>query len=506
MHPAATIAPLLIGNAVDDETDFVQRLKTSLFQKPDPLGKFVVDSWPILQPNRELVPNWHIDYIVEHLEAVTLGQITRLIINLPPRSLKSNLVSIDWPVWSWTFKPWLRWIFASYAASLSHQHSRDRRRIIESSWYQKRWGDMVSLQDDQNRQDSYENTQRGVMISTSVDGSITGKVCDIMVIDDLINPDHAESKLKRESAIEFYRLTLSTRLDDKRTGAIVGVEQRLNVNDWTACALKEGGWTHIKLPMEAESRIVYSFPRSGRTYERREGELLNPSRDTREAIERQKMSSGTRGYKAQFQQEPISKDGGYLKYEWWKFFNRAAHLDIPEDMRPAELLSVWAWDTAAETGQENDFTAGCRMAKVGNKYRVLRWFKKKLEYPQMKQRVKTEFETHRADILTIEKTSNGQAVIQDFQQGSDLPVVPFTSVKDKVSRVSVISPMVEAGLVELPEDDPLTNEFMDEAAAFPNAEHDDMVDAFTIALMKLSGKDGSGSVGIYMLAEGEADE
>jgi len=504
IHPAAVIAPLLsIENA---DGSFLQRLRKNLSRSPDPLDKFVVDSWPILQPNREFVPNWHIDYIVEHLEAVTLGQITRLIINLPPRSLKSNLVSIDWPVWSWTFKPWLRWIFASYSASLSLQHSRDRRRIIESPWYGKRWGDMVHLQDDQNRQDSYENEQRGVMTSTSVGGSITGKGGDIIVIDDLINPEDAESKVKREAALEFYKLTLATRLDDKRTGAIVIVEQRLNVGDLTATALKEGGWTHLKLPMECEARTIYSFPRSGKTYERREGELLNPFRDTQKAVDEQKTRSGTRGYKAQYQQEPISKEGGYLKYEWWKFYKKADMESLPADAKPVENGSVWGWDTAAETGQENDYTGGTRIAKVGNKYRVTKFVKKKLEYPEMKQRVQMEYENAPADTLEIEKTSNGQAVIQDFQRTTNLPVVAFLSVKDKVSRVSVISPLVEAGLVELPEDDPLTAEFIDDCAAFPNVEHDDLIDSFVIALMRIAGKTGSGAAGIYVLAGESNDE
>lgn len=485
---------------------FLKGLKSELTRKPMPLGKFLQRAWSVLEPNRSLVGNWHIDYLVEHLEAVTLGQIRRLIINVPPRSLKSNLVSVAWPAWSWTFKPWTRWIFASYAASLSVKHSTDRRTVIESPWYQSQWGLTAKMADDQNQKMVYENTARGSMTATSVGGSITGKGCDIEVMDDLINPEDAESVTKREAGIEFYRQTLATRLDDKKTGAMVIVEQRLNIHDLTAVALKEGGWTHLKLPMETTAPATFVFP-SGRVYERTAGELLHPLRDTQERIDELKIRLGSRTYKAQYQQDPIAKDGGLLKYEWWKFYNRAAFNAIPVDVRPTADASVWAWDTAAETGKENDYTAGVRMEKINKRYRVTHIVRKKLEYPEMKRRVVMEYQAAPADSIRIEKTSNGQAVLQDFRRSTDLPVVDFISTKDKPTRVNIVSPLVEAGLVELPEDDPMTPALMDEAAAFPSGEHDDVVDAIVIALMILSGKSSSAAAGLHVMTEeGYGDE
>lgn len=480
-------------------SNFLKRLSTELVRQPIKLEDYFKASWPILEPNRDLVWNWHIPYVVEHLEAVTLGQIKRLIVNMHPRSLKSKLISVMWPTWTWTFKPWLRWIFASYAAALSVKHSTDRRNLIESPWYQKNWGSVCRMAPDQNMKTEYQNTQQGVMVATSVGGSITGKGGDILVIDDLINPEDAESKLKRDAALEFYRLTLSTRLDDKTAGAKVIVEQRLHTSDLTANALKEGGWTHIKLPMEAPAPTVYLFPRTGRVYERAQGELLNPARDTAETVAEAKMVSGSRGYAAQYQQEPVVKEGNFLKYEWWKFYNREAANGIEEQ------TSAWGWDIAAKTGQENDFTAGIRIAKVGNRYRVKRIINKRLEYPEMKRRVVLEYNAERADALVIEDASSGQAVIQDLRRETSLPIIAFQSTKDKVTRVNMVAPIVEAGLVELPEDDSLTAEFMDQCAAFPSGEHDDMVDCFVLALMQLSGKSGVGMAGLYVMAEESED-
>lgn len=485
---------------------FLRKIKLSLLREPMPLRNYFMEAWPIIEPNKPLISTWHIDYLLEYLTAVDLGQILKLLINLPPRHLKSDLVSVCWPTWSWTEKPWLRWIFSSYSAALSTKHSIDRRHIIESAWYQKNWGDMTRLEDDQNQKTEFQNTQRGVMVATSVGGSITGKGGDRIVIDDLINPEDAESKAKREAAIEFYLRTLSTRLDDKMTGAKVVIEQRTHQRDLSSVILKEGGFTHVSIPAEAPKRVVVKFPISGREIIREQGDLICPQREDKKILVAQKNTMGSRAYAAQYQQDPISKEGGLLKYEWWKFYNRAKVESVPEGDRVPESVSAWAWDTAAKTGQLNDFTAGFRIGKVGNHYRVSRIVRQKLEYPDMKRRLEVEYSGARADSLVIEDASSGQAVIQDLRRSSDLPVIAFSSTKDKVTRVNLISPLVEAGLVELPEDDPLTAEFMDQCAAFPDVEHDDMVDAFVIALMQISGKSASGAAGLLVIANAQGED
>jgi hypothetical protein len=136
---------------------------------------YIEQAWPILEPDVPFVPNWHIDYIAEHLEAVTAGEIRRLLINVPPRSMKSILVSVLWPTWEWIQQPGGRWIFVSYADALASKHSVDRRSVIQSDWYQARWRDQVQLSSDQNVKHEFLNTRRGVMVATSVGASITGK-------------------------------------------------------------------------------------------------------------------------------------------------------------------------------------------------------------------------------------------------------------------------------------------------------------------------------------------
>src|SRR5688572_12788145 len=176
------------------------------------LARYIEQAWPILDPAVPFLSNWHIDLLVEHLEAVSAGKTKRLLINMPPRSMKSLLVSVLWPTWEWLREPSRRWIFASYAESLAIKHSMDRRTVLQSPWYRDRWGDRVALATDQNEKREFRNTRRGHMAATSVGGSILGKGGNRIVVDDPHNPTQAESDTQRDAAIRYFSQTLSTRL------------------------------------------------------------------------------------------------------------------------------------------------------------------------------------------------------------------------------------------------------------------------------------------------------
>ena len=229
------------------------------------LRAFVEQAWPVLEPTTPFLPNWHIDLVCEHLEAITARQTTRLLINLPPQYMKSLLVSVFWPVWEWIPSPSRRWICVSYSDSLSLKLSLDRRTLVQSEWYQARWGHTVQLSSDQNVKGEFRNTRQGVMVATSVGGSVTGKGGDRIIVDDLHNPHQADSDAQREAALRFFRETLSTRLDTPKTGAVVVVMQRLHEADLSARCL-ELEYRHLCLPVEADvaTDIVFSGVRPGR--------------------------------------------------------------------------------------------------------------------------------------------------------------------------------------------------------------------------------------------------
>jgi len=231
------------------------------------LYAYLRQAWAILEPGTPFVENWHIPYLAEHLEAVTAGDITRLLINLPPRTSKSIVTTVVWPTWEWIRNPQLRCLFASYAESLAVKHSVDRRLLLQSDWYQSRWGDQVRLVSDQNEKAEFSNERRGSMMALSLNGSVTGKGGDRIIVDDPHNPSDILSDAIREQTIHLFLTTLTTRLDDKRHGAIVVLGQRLHHRDLSAIC-REHGYVHVCLSAECDTRTTVAFPRSGRTIER----------------------------------------------------------------------------------------------------------------------------------------------------------------------------------------------------------------------------------------------
>ena len=278
------------------------------------LATFVRQAWPVIEPGAPYRNNWHIELLCEYLEAVSAGEINRLIINMPPRYGKSILVSVLWPVWEWIGHPELRYLFCSYSASLSVKHSLDRRRVLESDWYRARYP-QVTLTSDQNEKSEYENTARGVMFATSVGGTVTGKGGNRIIIDDPINPAQAASEAERNAANSFFDMNLTTRLDDKKRDAIVIVGQRVHLDDLCGHVLERSGesWTVCKLPASEEKRTVVAFPRSGREVIREADEPLWETREGADELARAKLDLGSADYAAQYQQDPAPPEGAMIK-------------------------------------------------------------------------------------------------------------------------------------------------------------------------------------------------
>lgn len=197
------------------------------------LREFARQAWQIIEPSTPFVGGWHIDAIIKHLEAVTAGQIRNLLINVPPRHMKSLLVSVFWVAWEWIRWPERRWLYSSYAASLSIRDSVNCRRLIESPWYQQRWGDSFALTSDQNTKGRFDNNRSGYRLTTSVGGAVTGEGGDRIVCDDPHNVQEAESDSVRKGTLEWFDVVMSTRVNDPKTAAKVVVMQRCHQQDLT---------------------------------------------------------------------------------------------------------------------------------------------------------------------------------------------------------------------------------------------------------------------------------
>jgi predicted phage terminase large subunit-like protein len=441
------------------------------------LRAFVEQAWPILEPTVPFVPNWHIDYIAEHLEAVTAGEITRLLINVPPRSMKSILVSVLWPAWEWLQLPGGRWIFVSYSDALASKHSLDRRTVIQSDWYQARWGSRIELAADQNVKSEFQNTHRGVMVATSVGASVTGKGGSRIVVDDPHNPMQADSDVQRESAITFFNNTLSTRLDDKRTGAIVVVMQRLHERDLAATCL-DLGYTHINLPADAETPTTLVMPRSGRIITRQPGDLLCPAREGRAELDELKRQLGSAAYAGQYQQRPAPAGGLIFQRDWWKFY---------DELPPVDEMAQ-SWDMSFKDGKDNDYVVGLVGGRKGADIYLCDRVKGQWAFSETCRQVAALRRRYpETGTILIEDAANGPAIVDSLgRQVSG--IIAVTPEGGKLARARAAQPQVEAGNIWLPNPRPhghlihereWVDDFIHQCSVFPNGAHDDDVDAFT---------------------------
>ena len=446
------------------------------------LRAYVEQAWPILEPETPFLPNWHIDFLIEHLEAVTAGDLRHVLINVPPRSMKSLLVSVLWPTWEWIRHPGKRWIFASYAEALSIKHSLDRRTILQSPWYLERWGGRVELASDQNVKGEFLNTRRGVMIATSVGGSITGKGGDRIVVDDLHNPQLAESDAQRETAIDYFRKTLSTRLDNKKTGAIVVVMQRLHERDLSALC-QELGYTHLCLPAEADVRTEYVFPRSGRTVAREPGDLLWPARDGRNELDMQKRLLGSAAYAGQYQQRPAPAGGLVFQPDWFRYY----------DELPQGLDYTHSWDMAFKDTKDSDYVVGLVGGRKGADLFLIDRVKGQWSFSESCRQVKALVARYpKARAILIEDAANGTAIV-DALRHHVYGIIAVQPEGGKMARARAVQPLVEAGNVYLPNPRPhgvliparaWVEDFVHQLIVFPRGTHDDDVDAFTQLLVR----------------------
>lgn len=438
------------------------------------LSSFVRSAWHTIEPATVYCHNWHIDLICEYLTAVHQGQIKRLIINIPFRSMKSILVSIMFPCWLWISKPERRLLFASYAQDLSTELSVKRRRVIQSEWYQRKWGGGTKITTDTNIKTWFSNFREGSMRATSVGGSVTGTGGDILICDDACKAEDAFSDVKRKATNDWFDNTFVTRLNDKKKSAIIVIMQRLHADDLTGHLVSkdfenEYRYEVLKLPTIAPERQTITYPVSNKTKIREEGELLWKSREDAQTVAAIRVNLGGAGFVAQCQQEPEGKGGNKIKREWWKYYK-----ELPEWVYKYQSL-----DTALETKVDNDYSVCITAVETATGWYVTDVWRQKVEAPALERVAKQLYDREKPNIVLVERKASGYGLIQHLKHETTMPIYPVDVDRDKVSRVNAISPLIEAGRVFLPEGVAWVVDFVNEMVAFPNGKHDDQVDALS---------------------------
>jgi predicted phage terminase large subunit-like protein len=458
---------------------------------------FTKTAWKVLEPETELLWNWHHALVAEHLIATLNGQITRLIINIPPRYMKSIMASICFPAWCWVKKPSLRFLFSSYSASLSTKHSKDRRDLIESAWYRERWKYKFSLATDQNVKTEFVNSRRGHMIATSMLGTATGKGGDYVVIDDPHDPKKAESEALRESTLEAFDRTFSTRLDNKKTGRIIVIMQRLHQKDLTGHLLKEKGkWTHLSVPATESKQTIVVFPVTKRERQREPFTALHPEREDVEDLRDQKKTLGTYGYAGQYDQRPTPRGGGMFKRKWWRFYTV-----VPNDL----IRHLQSWDLTFKDTKTSKFVCGTIWARRGADKYLLDQSHGRMDFPTTIFAIKAlTAKWPQAKLKLVEDKANGPAVLSVLKKKiSGLVAVQPKGSKEE--RAAAVTPQCESGNVYLPDPSiaPWINDFLAEFDAFPKGEFNDRVDSTTMALERLDDQihNQTGAIPVSLSAE-----
>tara|TARA_R100000544_G_C2221333_1_gene57751 strand:+ start:226 stop:1503 length:1278 start_codon:yes stop_codon:yes gene_type:complete len=398
--------------------------------------------------------------------------------------MKSISVAVALPAWTWTVQPAKKFLFASYASSLSIRDSVKCRRLVESPWYKEHFGEMFKLTGDQNQKQRFENDKTGQRIATSVDGALTGEGGDIIVIDDPHNVREADSSTVRQGVLEWWDQAMQSRLNDPKTGAFIIIMQRVHENDLTGHILanEHEDWDHLCLPARYEighptpvrSSLYFTDPRT------EEDELLWPERVDDNTLSSLEKSLGSYASAGQLQQRPMPKGGGILKAEWWVPWEKETLPDIE--------YVIQSWDTAFSTKEKSSYSARTTWGvfkKDGQINAIVldMWYDR-VTYPELRRIAQESYYEYEPDAVLIEKKASGQSLLQDLRMAG-IPVLEYSPDRDKEARAHASSALLEDGRIYFPANKKWANNLIDICAAFPAGDNDDIVDTCTQAWLRL---------------------
>jgi predicted phage terminase large subunit-like protein len=448
---------------------------------------FVKDAWHVVEPSTPFVDGWHLHAIGDHLTAVTNGEIKKLLVNMPPRHCKSTLISTFWPVWSWLSNPSIRWLCSSYALSLAIRDNRKCRLLIQSPWFQERYGYIFQFSGDQNVKGRFENNKRGYRLAVSVGSAATGEGGDILLCDDPHPLKEAVSDLKRENALTWFKETWSTRLNDRNTGAMVTVGQRIHQEDVSGYLISQKDWVHLNLPAEFESARKCSTILGWSDPRKEEGQLLWSERFSKKILLEIEDDIKTLAYATQYQQNPVPAGGYIFKQDNERHFVDAGDaylLETPGGIKPVLKSDCWLFgtvDLAISSKQSADYTVICIWAVTpARDLLLLHMIRGHWTHPEQQAKIKQLNYQYRPDYFSIENVAYQLAIIQDLL-AEGIACREYRPTKDKVSRASSASVWHAAGKMYFLKNAPWLIALQEEMYFFPKAKHDDIVDNESMA-------------------------
>jgi predicted phage terminase large subunit-like protein len=421
-------------------------------------------------PGQPFRPNWHLEAIAHALQRVIDGETKRLIILMPPRNLKSICASVALPAFLLGRKPRHKIICVSYSADLANKHSRDCRAVMMASWYQSAFP-LTRIDPAKSAETEFMTTRRGFRLATSTGGTLTGRGGDILILDDPMKSDDANSETSRLHCQQWCSNTLFSRLDDKVNGTIILVMQRLHVDDLAGHFMQHGGWEILELPAIAEVEQVIPIG-PGLVHRRAVGDVLHPEREPRDALNRLKVDMGSYQFTAQYQQAPVPAGGNMIKWEWFNFFS-----DPPPLSNGSKI--VQSWDTAWTTSELANYSVGitAQIDKTGTIW-VLDLVRGRWEFPDLQREIIKAARCHHPKCILIEDHASGIGLQQTLKR-EGFPVIAIKPKGEKEVRMHTHTATLEAGKVFLRAGTPWLGDLRTEMLAFPHGKHDDQVDALS---------------------------
>lgn len=429
---------------------------------------FLKQCFNTIYPGNEFQDNWHVDAIVHCLEESFNGRMPRLIINLPPRHLKSFIVSVAWPAYVMGKDPTAKIICVSYSDELAKTLARDFRRVVESDWYRRVF---TNVKLTKCTETEAVTDQGGSRYATSVGGTLTGRGADFVIIDDPIKPEDAYSDKARNGVNDWYKSTLLSRLDDKRRSVLIIVMQRLHVNDLTGFAQAGGGFHRLSLCAIATKEEAILL-RNGAVYRREPGEVLHCEREDAETLERIRADVGAHNFAAQYQQAPEAPEGTLFKRKWLQIVRQ------PPTIRSNGQLYL-SVDAAASTSESADYSAITLAYVQGKDIAILQAERGRWDYEALKAKCLKFHRKMPSLHFVIEAASTGISLYKYLEQ-QRLRCYYYKPRQDKFARACLAVPILadqRVCIVDVEGGNQWVEPYIEELVTFPNGRFDDWVDS-----------------------------
>jgi predicted phage terminase large subunit-like protein len=439
------------------------------------LGLFAREVFAHLHPGGEYSHNWHIDYVASKLMAALRGDIKRLIVCMPPRSMKSILGSVALPAWALGRNPSLNIIAVSYAQDLSEKLSSDCRSVMLGAWYQGLFPN-TRLSPARSAVNEFTTSHHGMRMATSTAGVLTGRGADLIIIDDPLKVEDALSDVSRRRVNDWYGNTLVSRLNNKQTGVIILIMQRLHEDDLAGYLMGKESWEVVSLPAIAEEQehLTIESVLGNDQHVRSVGEALDSTREPLATLDAIHRSMGDYHFSSQYQQRPAPMGGGLVKAEWFR-------LEDPMQW-PVKFSSiVQSWDTANTPHELSDYSVCTTWGIQDDHYYGLHVLRQRMDYPTLKRKVIEQAQRFCPETILIEDKSSGISLIQEL--GATVNGLRrYKPEGNKMFRMSSQTAKIQNGFVHLPKAASWLADYLHEMVTFPNGKFDDQIDSTSQAL------------------------